>query len=169
MITLMDTETGKTTAAEKTPPVLRRGDDGRLFLQTPEGPKAVSLRPCFPWSHADRYLSLRDRENRELGLIENLDDLDPESHRAVRASLREARFAFKVTGIVDIGSDFELRVWKVRTNEGDRTFLTKLEDWPRELHDGGLVLEDLAGDLYHIEKPDELDKASRDKLYAYRK
>ena len=52
--------------------MLRRGNDGRLFVIVDDKAVAVWLRQCFPWSERHRHLSLRDMEDREVVLIEDL-------------------------------------------------------------------------------------------------
>ena len=49
----------------------------------------------------------------------------------------------------------------------ERTFQTKLDDWPRELPGGGLLIGDVAGDLYQIANRDDLDEKSRKLLWAF--
>ena len=51
--------------------------------------------------------------------------------------------------------------------QGARLFQTHLDDWPRVLSSGGLLIRDVAGDLYHIAAPEALDKKSRELLWAF--
>ena len=146
---------------------VRRTDDGRLFVHADDGPAPVSLRPCFPWSFPSRYLSLRDKDNRELLLVERIEDLDTESQQALRQALIDSRFTLEITCIHSIDRHFELRNWKVDTTHGPRTFQIKVDDWPRALPGGGIAISDLAGDLYTIEDRDKLDPRSRKLLFAF--
>ncbi len=150
-------------------PVIRSGEDGRLLMSQRTGDIPAAIRPCFPWSYPRRFLSVRDDKGNELALIQNLEDLDETSRQAVETALKNARFTFDILAIDNIERDFELRVWKVRTRQGPRTFLIKLDDWPRELDDGSLVIRDLSGDSFRIAAPDALDKRSASLLYPYRK
>ena len=150
---------------------INKTQDGGLTLTlTLDGgkPRRVVLRPCFPWSYPTGFLTVRDMEGNELAQINSLDDLDAPSRKAVREALTEARFSFLITRIEAIEKDFELRLWRVETAQGKRTFQTKLEDWPQTLADGGVVIRDLAGDLYHVPDPDLLDKHSGQLLWAFR-
>lgn len=146
---------------------LKLSDDGRLFAREGEAWTSVRLRLCFPWSRPGEFVSLRDEENREIALVESLAQLTPESRAALEQALAQTRFVFQITRVIKISRSFELRLWKVETAQGERSFTTKLEDWPEQKPDGQIVFRDLAGDLYVIPRLADLDAASRDKLWAY--
>src|SRR2546430_9142625 len=42
------------------------------------------------------------------------------------------------------------------------TLFRSLDDWPRILPHGGLLIRDLAGDLYHLGRPESLDRKSQE-------
>lgn len=141
------------------PPEIRRDSDGALQLIRKGKPIAVMLRPCFPWSASTRFISLRENENKEV-YLNRLEDLDDASRRAVEASLAESTFTLEITAIKKIKKEFELLLWTVETKQGALRFQTKLDDWPRNLADGGIIISDLAGDIYYITNPDTLDRKS---------
>jgi hypothetical protein len=146
---------------------LERRADGKLWLETGAGSVAIEIVRCFPWSAAERFLSLRDAAGLEVGFIDEPKELDPASLAAVRATLGRASFVLEVTRILAVDEDFELRSFRVETPHGPRAFQTPLDAWPRELEGGGLVLEDVHGDLYRVSRPLELDRASRKLLWAF--
>jgi len=129
--------------------------------------KAVQVKPCFPLSEPDRFLSLLDKEGKEVALVESPEKLDGASGEALTKALADAAFLIDVTGIDSIVTDIELRVWKVRTEAGPRTFETRLGSWPRKLEGGGVLIQDVAEDLYHIRDSAALDEASLKLLWAY--
>ena len=146
---------------------LRGTPDGRLIAVVDGAPVAVRLRQCFPWSEPHRHLSLRDAEDREVALVEEPAALaDAESRQALEAALAEAGFVLEVTRIVSIEEEVEIRQWRVETTQGPRSFQTHLDDWPRALPLGGLLLRDVAGDLYRLE-PRTMDARSRELLWAF--
>ena len=55
----------------------------------------------------------------------------------------------------------------MRTKAGPRTFETRLGSWPRKLEGGGVLIQDVAEDLYHIRDTTALDEASQKLLWAY--
>ncbi len=148
-------------------PFLRIGADGRLMFHGAGAPVAVRLRQCFPWSEPHRYVSLRDADDREIALVDDPASLDEHSRQALEQALAEAGFVLDVTKVVDVDEEVEIRHWMVHTRQGERTFQTHLDDWPRVLPDGGLLIRDVAGDLYRLDNPASLDKRSRELLWAF--
>ena len=73
----------------------------------------------------------------------------------------------EVTRVLDIDEEVEIRQWTVETMQGPRSFQTHLDDWPRILPNGGLLIRDVAGDLYRLATPKEMDKKSRELLWAF--
>ncbi|MEP6493561.1 MAG: DUF1854 domain-containing protein [bacterium] len=147
--------------------VLRTGADGRLLVVIDGSPVAVRLRQCFPWSEPHRHLSLRDDDEREVALVEDPATLDPASRDAVERALEVAGFVLDVVRVLAIDEEVEIRQWTVQTLHGRRTFQTHLDDWPRVLPTGGLLIRDVAGDLYRLADPQNMDRASRALLWAF--
>ena len=147
--------------------VLRVARDGRLFAVVRGEAVGVRVRQCFPWSEPGRHLSLRDDEDEEVALVENPAGLGPESRRALEHALAEAGFVLEVVRVVDVEEEVEIRQWTVDTVQGRRSFQTHLDDWPRVLPKGGLLIRDVAGDLYRLPPPSSLDRRSRELLWAF--
>ncbi len=172
-------ETKRQTRDSDTPPaadaepgprrgvVLERRVDGKLWLVRKEGDVAVELVRCFPWTSPRRYLSLRDPEGEEQAFVADAVELDPASRRAVEATLARSSFVLEVVRILAVEEDFELRSWRVETTHGPRTLQTPLDGWPREIDAGGLVIEDVYGDLYRISDAERLDPKSKRLLWAF--
>ena len=146
---------------------LRRAGNGQLLLQRPGRAIPVTVCRCFPWSEPLRYISLRDTDDKEAALVRNLDDLDDESRGALQQTLAEVGFLFEIEGIESIEEEFEIRTWNVRTKQGPRSFQTARDHWPLDTPSGGLIIRDVAGDLFHIAHPSGLDEQSRKVLWAF--
>ena len=147
--------------------VLRRTTDGQLHVIAGGEPVAVRLRQCFPWSEPRRHLSLRDDDDEEVLLVEDPATLPAESREALEAALADAGFVLEVTRVLSIEEEVEIRHWTVETAQGRRTFQTHLDDWPRVLPVGGLLIRDVAGDLYKLPAPSTMDRRSRELLWAF--
>ncbi|MBT8395744.1 MAG: DUF1854 domain-containing protein [Gemmatimonadetes bacterium] len=147
--------------------LLERRGDGQLWAISNGASLPVRVHRCFPWSEPDQFLSLRDQENQEVAMVTHLDELETESREALAASLLEAGFVLRVTRIVEIDEEVEIRTWKVETEQGSRSFQTKLDDWPWEVPGGGIVIRDVAGDLYYIADPEAMDEKSQKWLWAF--
>lgn len=146
---------------------LHNHGDGRLVAVIGERSIPVKLRQCFPWSEPTRHVSLRDSDDREVALIDAPGSLDAESRQVFEMALAEAGFVLEVSRVLDIEEEIEIRQWTVETKQGKRSFQTHLDDWPRVLPGGGLLIRDVAGDLYRLADPKGLDKKSRALLWAF--
>jgi hypothetical protein len=147
---------------------LERRRDGQIWLlRDGHDDIAVRARPCFPWTHPGRYVTLRDADDKELILVHDLGELADDARRLVEEALAEVGFVLEITRVLSLQSEFEIRNWKVETRQGPFIFQTKLDDWPHELPDGGALIRDVAGNLFLIPDPHTLDAASRKLLWAF--
>lgn len=146
---------------------LERRADGQLWAERRGVARPVWVSRCFPWSEPARFISLRDHEKSEFALVRDLDDLDLASRTVLEHALVEAGFVLDVRRVLEIEEEVEVRNWRVETAHGERVFQTRLDDWPRHMPGGGLLVRDVAGDLYFIADPSNLDKTSRTLLWAY--
>ena len=146
---------------------IERGTDGRLWAGWGGEAVPVRLVRCFPWSSPARMLSLRDEEDEEVALVAELSDLEETSREVLAEALVEAGFVLDVVEVLEIEEDVEIRRWKVITRQGERSFQTALDAWPREASSGGLLIEDVAGDLFRIPPGEELDPKSQKKVWAF--
>jgi hypothetical protein len=147
--------------------ILRNAGDGRLIAIVEGVAVPVRLRQCFPWSEPQRHLSLRDEDDEEVALVEDPATLGEESRRALEHALAEAGFVLEVVRVLSIEEEVEIRQWKVETRHGPRSFQTHLDDWPRALPMGGLLIRDVGGDLYLLAAPPEMDRRSKELLWAF--
>ena len=141
--------------------VLERRADGRLWALVGARAAPIKLRRCFPWTAPERYISLQTDDNEELAFVADPAELDSVSQAALSRALTEVGFVLQILRVHSVKEDFELRCFVVDTPQGRRTFQTALDAWPRETPDGGLLIEDVAGDLFRIDDPNALDEKSR--------
>jgi hypothetical protein len=146
---------------------LERRADGRLWATRDGEARPVWVQRLFPWSEPGRYVSLRDEDENEVALVADPEALDVASREALEWALANAGFVFEVTRVLEIEEEVEIRRWRVETRQGDRRFQTRLDDWPRGLPGGGLLIRDVAGDLYRLADAKSLDKKSRGLLWAF--
>ena len=147
--------------------MLERRADGRLWAGQGPAARPVVVRRCFPWSESNRWISLRDDDQKEVALVEDPALLPEVSRTALLDALAEAGFVFEVTRVMQVEEEVEIRHWRVDTRQGARTFQTRLDDWPRALPGGGFLLRDVAGDLYRLPEPARMDRKSRELLWAF--
>ena len=146
-------------------PRLSSGPDGRLMLAGDGDPIPVRIARCFPWANPNRFLSLRDEKGVEKLLVRDPAELDDISRVLLEKELRESGQTFEITAIHECRKEIELRCWEVDTRQGPRSFQTEPDEWPTTIGNGGLLIEDLSGDLYTIENPAALDPVSRKHIW----
>ena len=127
----------------------------------------AKVRPCFPLSDPTHWFSIHDEEGHELGLVEAPSRLDGESRVALELALAAGGFLMRITRIESIESEHDIRTWEVDTEGGSRRFQTRMGSWPRKLDDGGVLVQDVAEDLYLIADVEALDDRSRKILWAF--
>jgi hypothetical protein len=99
--------------------------------------------------------------------VHSATELDQSSRTALETTLQQTRFVFEITSVENLEDEFELRTWSVKTRQGSRSFQTKLEEWPRTLENGTVIIRDLAGDFYQIKNPFTLDPTSQKLVWAF--
>lgn len=143
-------------------------DNSSLLYWSDEGKSIpVQVRRCFPWSTPNRFLSLRNEKDDEVFLIEDVSELDEVSRAHLEKYLNKMDFIISIVKVNSVIDEVELRRYDVTTEQGDRFFQTKLDDWPTITKDGSVVIQDLAGDLYIIKSPHKLDQKSREVIAPY--
>ncbi|HTL13251.1 MAG TPA: DUF1854 domain-containing protein [Bdellovibrionota bacterium] len=133
----------------------------------PGAPEAVQPVRCFPWSERDRAVSLRGADGKERALIWDPAALDGASRAALERALSEGGLVLEIVRVMEVEEETEIRIWRVETRQGPRVFQTRDTDWPRKVPGGGLTVQDVAGDLYLIRDPSEMDATSRRLLWAF--
>lgn len=79
----------------------------------------------------------------------------------------EAGFVIEIVAIHRLLEEVEIYVWEVDTRQGARRFQTKRDDCPRSMPGGGLLIRDVAGDLFFVPDPETLDERSRRLLWVF--
>jgi hypothetical protein len=158
---------GETEATASSVVALELDAAGRLWLRRGELSRPVVPVRCFPWSAPSELLSLRDENDTELLFLEQPDQLDPASARALELALATAAFVLEVERVLSIEEDQEIRIWKTQTRQGRRILQTRLDEWPWPSPDGGHLMRDLAGDLFRLPPLETLDEHSQRVLWAY--
>jgi hypothetical protein len=138
----------------------RAGDALRITIEGDRSCLRVVPMRAFPVSMRDRYISLRDMEGNELGMIRDPDKLDKESRRLLAEEIRKRYFTPVIRGIRTLRDKFGIVEWEVETDRGAKKFLT------RSLHDSlketetGFIVTDIENNRYEIRDYSDLDPRS---------
>ncbi|HNT89874.1 MAG TPA: DUF1854 domain-containing protein, partial [Candidatus Hydrogenedentes bacterium] len=131
---------------------------------------------CFPVSRPSEFIALwtgaTALEHKEIGMIRRLKELTPGARLAVEHELLKRYFIHYIEQIYSIEenkNNMAFLVWHVKTNKGDKTFITKR--WERHIvvegGKNGRIIFDIDDNRYEIVDLNELDAASRDAFFEY--
>jgi hypothetical protein len=147
--------------------VLNKKSNLGLYLEADGIHTEVNIKKCFPWSRPQEFWSLCDNDGKELHLVEDIDKLENANRTILLSYLSEMDFIFKITKVAKVEEEVELRIYHLETEQGFRKVFTKLEDWPEQLPNGRVMIQDLSGDLFSLHCLAELDKDSQKALAPY--
>ena len=122
---------------------------------------------CFPWSLPDCYVSIRDKDGKEIALLETLAELDPASRQVVQQELEEKVFNPKIRRITSYKNEFGVASITADTDRGEVTFQIRSRDDVRLLSETRALFRDADGNTYELTDLEGLDYASRKWIENY--
>jgi len=154
-----------------TPPaqvLLRRNGRGDIEAQV-NGKTVVNVKVarCFPWSLKDRYISIRDKDGKEVALLESASGVDALTQAILEQELRDHCFVPKILKIRSHQSEFDVVTITAETDRGEVSFQIRSRDDVRTLSAKRALFRDVDGNIYEIEDISQLDRASQRHLERY--
>ena len=146
----------------------KRGATLRLTVEEDRSYLKVSVLRAFPLSEPDRFLSVRDGANNEVGLIVNPADLGVENRKLVEEELERRYLVPAVTRIVAAKERFGTVDWTIETDRGVCRFTTRnLRENVQRPAPGRIILNDVDGNRYDIRNVDDLSLESQELLFRH--
>ena len=161
------------SGADSTPPCIdriERDGTGQLlvYLAGREEPEVdVRVARCFPWSLPASYVSIRNKEGKEIALLKTLDELDPDSRKLVEDELREKIFNPKILRVTEFKREFGVTSIRCDTDRGEVAFQIRSHEDVRVLTPTRALLRDVDGNTYELADLSALDPASRRHFQQY--
>jgi hypothetical protein len=122
----------------------------------------------YPLSAPAKLVSIRDaldENQREIGLIAEVEKLAPEARRLVEQELAWRYFMPRIQRILSIKEQGIRQFWQVETDRGVRSFIIKDPyEHVRQIAEGRLLITDTYECRYEIADATKLDKDSRQLL-----
>jgi catechol 2,3-dioxygenase-like lactoylglutathione lyase family enzyme len=149
---------------------ITRNESGQLVVRLKGQPEPLvdaKVARCFPWSMPDTFISVRNREGKEVVLLETLDAVDPAGRKILLQELHDKAFNPKIIAIVEHTSEFGITSIKARTDRGEVTFQIRSRDDVRILSSTRLLFRDADGNTYEVADASTLDSVSRRFLETY--
>ena len=146
----------------------KHGATLRLTIEEDRSYLKVSILRAFPLSEPNRFLSIRDDESKEIGLIINPAGLDIENSMLVKEELERRYLAPAVTRIVAAKERFGTVDWTMETDRGVCRFTTRnLRENIQRPAPGRIILNDVDGNRYDIRDIDGLGQESQELLFRH--
>ena len=82
----------------------------------------IFLHRAFPFDNPFSYISVLDKDNKEIGMISDLSVLKEEDAEAIKSELNRKYYTPVVKSIISLKDKFGFSYWKVMTDEGELTF-----------------------------------------------
>ena len=142
---------------------LRRDAFGKLVLTTSEGEEFVGVTPVrsFPVQAPTRGISLVREGGKEVGWIDDLEQVAPDIRALVSEELEGREFMPEILAIKGVSSFATPTTWTVKTDRGDTEFVLKGEEDIRRLGAYSLLVADSHGIHFLIRDMFAIDKNSR--------
>lgn len=149
---------------------LERNTRGEVLAYVDGGDKPledVRVARCFPWSLQQEFISIRDKDGKEIALLEGLAGLDEQTRSLIDQELREKFFVPKIRRILRHSAEFGVTTITAQTDRGKVDFQFRDRDDVRMLSNRRLIFRDVDGNVYEIEDFGELDRASQKHVEHY--
>ena len=148
--------------------VFERTEGGFLNL-TCEGKvyKGVKIVRLFPFTDADRYISVRegDERGREIGIIEDLNAMPEETVKMINEQLALNYFTPVIQKIYDIKDEYGYAYFHVLTDKGECRFAINMaSNAVTKLSDDRLLISDLDENRFEIRDVNALTMKEKRKL-----
>lgn len=120
----------------------------------------------FPFQYELAYISIRNAQDEELGVVREISDLDRESAAILKEELQLRYFLPKVTRIDSVKNKSGLWLWELQTHLGPtRMVMRNLHEHIIYPGEGWIILTDMNGKRCEIKNWRELDSHSRKQLH----
>ena len=126
--------------------------------------KRVRVVRLFPFSDADKYLSIRDHVNgdKEIGIIEDLNAMSEETKTLINEQLRLSYFTPVISKIYEIKDEYGYAYFHVETDKGECRFAINMgSNAVSKLSDTRLIIKDVDENRFEIKDVDKLTKKER--------
>ena len=139
-----------------------REESGRLKLIFDNDEKVLIKRVirAFPLTMPWRYIILIDENDREVGLLRDLGDLDETSMKVLKDELERVYFIPKIKKIHRIKEEFGVLIWETETDKGPRRFEVTSRRDVKKMGKRRIIVRDADGNLYDIPDYADLDQKS---------
>jgi hypothetical protein len=146
----------------------KQGVTLRLTIENDRSFPRVGVVRAFPLSDRNRFYSVRDSGDNEIGLILNPTDLSAENQNLIDEDLQRRYFVPSLKRILSAKERFGTVEWTVETDRGLCHFTTQnLRENVQRPAPARIILNDVDGNRYDIRNLDELNRDSQELLFRH--
>ena len=146
-----------------------RSGDGEIVMRT--GGRFVTVgnvMAASPITDPRRMVSVRDEQGEEVGILDDVTQLDPTSQRIILDELERVYFMPRIVDIIDICEDLGVVSWEVETDKGERSFQVRnIRQNVRKLDRRRIIIKDVDGNRYEVRDWAELPGTAERLLQPY--
>ncbi len=123
----------------------------RLTVEGDRSWREVRIARAFPFSDPDRYIGLRDGDDKDIGILTTMQDVDDGSRVIIEEELENRYFTPRIEKVLMVKEEFGVVTWEVETDKGPRRFLVRnLRDNSFPLGANRLMMTDTDGNRYEF-------------------
>ncbi len=127
----------------------------------------VRIARCFPWSLPETFISICEKDGRELVLLRDLGELPDQMRELVRRELRDKAFTPRIQRVLSCTSEFGVTSIRAMTDRGEVTFQVRTREDVRILGPARAVFRDADGVSYEVSDLRAMDSASQKHLQEF--
>ncbi len=150
---------------------LERTDLYLVRLIKKDGTIIEDLEPrmLFPITNHDMYITLLNKEEKEVGFVRQMDEIDEPSQKALLECFREYYMIPKITKILECDVKFGSLKWKVETDRGTIKFTIRNShsDIKRLHGTNRMIIRDSNDNRYEIPDLSKLDAHSQRLIFSF--
>ncbi|HZO88014.1 MAG TPA: DUF1854 domain-containing protein [Chthonomonadaceae bacterium] len=133
----------------------------RLTWENERSWTKVSVARAFPLSDPDHYMGFLDGAGKDIGLIVDPGQLDPDSRRVMEEELDKRYFVPVVERVLSVKEEFGTVYWRVETDRGEKELIVRnMRDNIQELSASRIILTDVDGNRFEFPDINKLDSRS---------
>lgn len=134
--------------------------------------KKVKLKRALPYKMPEEYISVSDKDGKEIGIIRSLSDFDEKQQQIVKNELQKLYYSPVVTKIISANDRMGYMYFNVITKVGKREFAVRdasknISYINSDSAHPSVQIRDVDGNRYIIEDYSTFDPASAKKIDAF--
>ena len=150
---------------------LKRTDLYHVSLTLRDGTVIEPLEPrlLFPFSNTTMFITLLDKDEKEIGFVRDLEELNEDSAKALQACFSEYYMIPKIDQIIAISEKYSSIKWTVKTDRGTVSFRirNRQSDIKNLYGTTRVLIRDSNDNRYEIPDYTKLDQHSKYLLFPY--